>query len=211
MGLLMLKSSWVGRRQRAKLGTGSRTGSQTSGARRAQAASKAGARSKPGLWHRLQGWLHGCFRRERPEPAAPDGNRRPRAPAASSRRSALPEPMLMLMQGQLASLLGQHPRARGTLPHLALVERVLRARGEAAVVALPDAVLERALEQLEALTDDGSHAGLTELRRRLARAVRPPLAERAHDDLLSTFGTPDKLQVSEVGLSVFEEVEASNP
>ncbi|WP_140637018.1 hypothetical protein [Methylibium rhizosphaerae] len=115
----------------------------------------------------------------------------------------------MLMQGELASLLGQHPRARGILPHLALVERVLRRRGDAAVWALPDPLIARALAQLEALTDDWSQAGLAELRTRLAAVARPK-AEPAQDNLLSTFGTPDKLTVSEVGLSVFEELEASH-
>lgn len=123
--------------------------------------------------------------------------------------AALAGPLLMLMQGQLTSLLGRHPRARGMLPHLALVERVLRRRGEAAVWVLPDPVLARALAQLEALTDDWAQAGLAELRTRLAEAVRPQ-AELAHDNLLSTFGTSDKLVVSEVGLSVFEEMEASH-
>lgn len=123
--------------------------------------------------------------------------------------TALPGPLLKLMQGQLSSLLGQHPRARGILPHLALVERVLRRRGEAAVWALPDPLIARALMQLEALTDDWSQAGLAELRARLA-AVAHPRAEPAQDNLLSTFGTPDKLVVSEVGLSVFEELDASH-
>lgn len=144
-------------------------------------------------------WLRRWMRELRRVPAAA---RPPQTPAA--RRADLPEPLLMLMQGQLATLLARHPHARRTLPHLALVEKALRRRGEAGLWALPDPVQARALQQLEALTDDWSQAGIAELRTRLSKAVQ--LASRAeHDNLLSTFGTPDKLQVSEVGLSVFEE------
>lgn len=149
-------------------------------------------------------WLRRWVRGLRPAPAS---SRVPQ-PAAKG-RADLPEPLLMLMQGQLATLLARHPRARRTLPHLAFVEKMLRRSGEAGLWALPDPVLARALQQLEALTDDWSQAGLAELRTRLAAVARPK-AEPAQDNLLSTFGTPDKLTVSEVGLSVFEELEASH-
>lgn len=148
-------------------------------------------------------WLRRWMRELR---RAPTPARLPQA--AAGRRPDLPEPLLMLMQGQLATLLARHPRARRTLPHLALVEKMLRSRGEAGLWALPDPVLARALQQLEALTDDWSQAGIAELRTRLSKAVEPaPKAE--HDNLLSTFGTPDKLQVCEVGLSVFEEFDGA--
>lgn len=192
--------------------TGARQG-RRAGATRVR-SSRSAARLTPWLrvdllrW--LQGWLRRCLKREACAGAATGRGQQAGAQAASPQCTALPEPMLVLMQGQLASLLGHHPRARGALPHLALVERVLRSRGAVAVFALQDAVLERALEQLEALTDDWSHAGLAELRGRLVQAVRPQWAGPHEDNLLSTFGTPDKLQVSEVGLSVFEEVDASN-
>ncbi|WP_140625709.1 hypothetical protein [Methylibium rhizosphaerae] len=155
--------------------------------------------SRPSVMRWLRRWVRGL----RPAPAS---SRVPQ-PAAKG-RADLPEPLLMLMQGQLATLLARHPRARRTLPHLAFVEKMLRRSGEAGLWALPDPVLARALQQLEALTDDWSQAGISELRTRLSKAARPaPQVE--HDNLLSTFGTPDKLQVCEVGLSVFEEYDGA--
>lgn len=173
-------------------------------------SAKAGPRPVGRVTQHLLRWLRRWFPARNNGVAGAAEPRRARGAATlRQQHTALPGPLLMLMQGQLTSLLGQHPHARGMLPHLALVERVLRRRGEAAVWALPDPVIARALAQLEALTDDWSQAGLAELRTRLAAVARPQ-AELAQDNLLSTFGTPDKLVVSEVGLSVFEELEASH-
>lgn len=155
-------------------------------------------------------WLERCLR-----------SRRRRAPAATRPTTAkprhravaeLPAPTQQLMHRQLASLLDRHPRARAALHQLALLERVLRQRGAPELWTLPDPVLGRALWQLEALTDDWSQAGLAELRSRLAVAVRRherSQAESARGEMLSTFGTPDKVQVTEVGLSMFEEFDQS--
>lgn len=182
------------------------------GPRRAEAA----AQPAQSLKQYLLRWFERYLRRRREvdevHAAEPARGVHARRPDAAPPEASLPAPLLMLMQGQLASLLNHHSQARGTLPHLALLERVLRGRGEAAVWALPDPVLTRALAQLEALTDDWSQTGLAELRKRLLAAVRRHDAEQAepmHDNLLSTFGTPDKMQISEVGLSVFEELDAS--
>lgn len=182
------------------------------GPRRAEAA----AQPAQSLKQYLLRWFERYLRRRREvdevRTAEPVRGVNVRRPESAPPEASLPAPLLMLMQGQLASLLNHHSQARGTLPHLALLERVLRGRGEAAVWALPDPVLARALAQLEALTDDWSQTGLAELRKRLLAAVRRHDAEQAepmHDNLLSTFGTPDKMQISEVGLSVFEELDAS--
>lgn len=180
-----------------------RSGPRRGGSRRAESAVRPAQRVK----QLLLSWIERCLRRVH----EPHALKRRALPASGIAAAARRAPLVQLMREELAGLLDRHARSRHTLRHLALLERMLVERGEAAVWALPDHVLERALTQLEALTDDWSQPGLAELHARLLTTVRPhdAAAARPHDNMLSTFGTPDKLQVSEVGLSVFEELDAS--
>ena len=107
---------------------------------------------------------------------------------------------------KLKELLDHCPGARDVLPHLAGVERALKAEGLAAFGSLPPRVLERAAAQLESVLAEPVGAGLAELRSRIVVALedheRKQLAvsRRAAP---SSFLTDDKLQVSESSVSDF--------
>ncbi|MBC7941243.1 MAG: hypothetical protein H7Z19_16070 [Chitinophagaceae bacterium] len=78
---------------------------------------------------------------------------------------------LALMLEQLAQVLGEQPDTRGTLRHLAFVEKALGKKGLKALNKLPLDVLQRALEQLEGLVTNWSPVGLATLRSKMAVAV----------------------------------------
>jgi len=78
---------------------------------------------------------------------------------------------LKLMRQQLALVLGEVPETRATLRHLVFVERALRKSGLRVLHKLPLDVLQRALEQLEALVINWSPEGLADLRSKMAVAI----------------------------------------
>jgi hypothetical protein len=104
----------------------------------------------------------------------------------------------------LRDLLNHSPGARDVLPHLAGVERALKALGLAAFEGLPSFVLNRAASQLESVFPDPPGPGITELRQRIAKALAaheearaPATAPEATPVKPTTYVSNDQLQVSE--------------
>jgi hypothetical protein len=117
-----------------------------------------------------------------------------------------------LMQSQLRDLLLRHPDSRLVLKHLAVVERMLRKRGDRVFAEAPVDLLRAALRQLEALVKDWSPKGLAELRSRLSVAVIEREAQgedRREAPLLSGLLDEQRLKVSEASESDFEQAQAS--
>jgi len=130
------------------------------------------------------------------------GTRKPRAASADARRGD--DGPLMLHA--LSALLDRHAPVRRVMPHLALIERLLKRGGPAsltAMLSLP--ATQRALSQLEGLVDHWS-PGLSALRSALAvNVIRLEATARSAGvgvGVPST-GAPDELDVSEVGVSSF--------
>jgi hypothetical protein len=106
------------------------------------------------------------------------------------------------MQTQLRELLRRHPDARVVLKHLAVMESLLRKKGERAFIEPPVDLLRAALRQLEGLVKD-------ELRSRLAVAVKEREAiELRGAPLRSELLDEQRLKVSEVSPSDFQKVQA---
>ena len=111
-----------------------------------------------------------------------------------------------LMRAELKEMLNRCPGARDVLPHLAGVERALKAEGLAAFGSLPPRVLERAAGQLESVVTEPVSAGIAELRSRIGVALKAhekkeqALARRVAP---SSFLVDEKLQVSESSVSDF--------
>lgn len=114
-----------------------------------------------------------------------------------------------LMRRELRAVLDRHPAARSVLPHLAAVERGLRHKGLAAFADFPPGVLRKALVQLEPLCADPSATGLAALRAQLVTRTLDdqPKPEQGSPGLISDFNVSDKVELSEVGVSVFLEAE----
>lgn len=113
-----------------------------------------------------------------------------------------------LMRRELRAVLDRHPAARSVLPHLAAIERGLRHKGLAAFADFPVGVLRKALVQLEPLCGDAA-PGLSALRAQLVTRTLEdqPAPDRAAPALISDFNVSDKVELSEVGVSVFLEAE----
>ena len=113
------------------------------------------------------------------------------------------------MGATLSALLDRHAMSRCVAPHLALFEQVLRRHGAQAVDDLPRSLLTRAAQQLHELNGERLDGVLArELAPRLAAAlqVEPDLPSTAPDEALrSDFVDPARLEVREVGHSVFLE------
>lgn len=110
------------------------------------------------------------------------------------------------MRIELSILLDRHEASRRSLRQLAGLEHALKAKGAAAFDALPERVLARASEQLEAVLNEPVSVALAELRSRLAvtrMAIEKTDAAVAKNAGPSSFLTDDKLQVSEASVSDF--------
>ena len=121
------------------------------------------------------------------------------------------------MRTELRDLLGRSPSARDVLPHLAGVERALKALGAAAFESLPSYVLKRAATQLESVLPEPVGPGIADLRARLANALAVQDAVQAHAVLpavlpavppaqLPASFSNDQLQVSEATVTEFDRV-----
>jgi hypothetical protein len=111
------------------------------------------------------------------EERAPAGDRK-REPSRVELAMKEDNAELSLMLEQLRTLLAEMPQARQTLRHLAFVEQALAKKGLRALHKLPLEVLQRALEQLEALVTNWSPTGLANLRSKMAVAI----IDREHMD-----------------------------
>lgn len=85
---------------------------------------------------------------------------------------------LALVLQQLGALLSELPETRQTMRPLVFVEQGLQKKGLRALHKLPLDVLQRALEQLEALVTNWSPVGLANLRSKMAVAI----LDREHMD-----------------------------
>ena len=85
---------------------------------------------------------------------------------------------LALVLEQLHTLLSELPETRQTMRPLVFVEQALNKKGLRALHKLPLDVLQRALEQLEALVTNWSPVGLANLRSKMAVAI----LDREHMD-----------------------------
>jgi len=85
---------------------------------------------------------------------------------------------LALVLEQLGTLLSELPETRQTMRPLVFVEQALQKKGLRALHKLPLGVLQRALEQLEALVTNWSPVGLANLRSKMAVAI----LDREHMD-----------------------------
>ena len=117
------------------------------------------------------------------------------------------------MRTELRDLLGRSPSARDVLPHLAGVERALKALGAAAFESLPSYVLKRAATQLESVLPEPVGPGIADLQARLTNALAVQDAVQAHAVLpavppaqLPASFSNDQLQVSEATVTEFDRV-----
>ena len=117
------------------------------------------------------------------------------------------------MRTELRDLLGRSPSARDVLPHLAGVERALKALGAAAFESLPSYVLKRAATQLESVLPEPVGPGIADLRARLTNALAVQDAVQAPAVLpavppaqLPASFSNDQLQVSEATVTEFDRV-----
>ncbi|HEY9068329.1 MAG TPA: hypothetical protein VIO33_25315 [Burkholderiaceae bacterium] len=122
------------------------------------------------------------------------------------------------MRRELYTLLEHHPASRQMMRHLDVIERTLRRTGIEAVEALPVKVLDRGLNELEALVWDWSQPGLAEVRSRLAVTVKRRRHEANAPDAASQLERYDRYdramptidaEVQEVSHELFEEMERS--
>ena len=119
------------------------------------------------------------------------------------------------MRRELYTLLEHHPASRQMMRHLDVIERTLRRTGIDAVEALPVKVLDRGLNELEALVWDWSQPGLAEVRSRLAVTVKRRRHEANAPDAASQPERYDRAmptidaEVQEVSHELFEEMERS--
>jgi hypothetical protein len=107
----------------------------------------------------------------------------------------------------LRRVLDRHPGARKVFPHLAMMERALRRRGEAGLHRLPPPLLERACAQLASVTTGDETAEFAEL---LERAGHPAAAaalrqeELPQDFSLSRFA-PEVLECDASAIQPWQE------
>ena len=124
-------------------------------------------------------------------------------------RVASAEQAVSRMRTELTNLLDRHAAARRSLPHLASLEHALNSKGLDAFGALPERVLARASQQLDAVLTEPVGAGLDELRSRIVvaqTAAEKVEAAATRNGGPSSFLTEDKLQVSEASVSDFMRV-----
>jgi len=133
----------------------------------------------------------------------------PAAAAREAQARTAAEESLHRMRTELTNLLDQHKASRRSLPHLAGLERALKARGAAALGKMPERVLKRALHQLEGLMTARGGTGLADLRARLVvavTAVERIEAAAARNAGPTSFLADHKLQVSEASVTDFMRV-----
>lgn len=124
-------------------------------------------------------------------------------------RIASAEQAVSRMRTELSNLLDRHAASRRSLRHLASLEHALNSKGLDAFGALPERVLARASEQLDAILTEPVGSGLAELRSRIVvaqTAAEKVEAAAARSGGPSSFLTEDKLQVSEASVSDFMRV-----
>jgi hypothetical protein len=130
-------------------------------------------------------------------------------PAAAKRKaqaSAHAEQVTSRMRDELTGLLDRCKGSRRSLPHLAGIEHALKTQGAGAFDGMPERVLARASQQLEAVLTEPVSAGLSDLRSRLV--VAQTAAEEGESATTknagpSSFLTDQKLLVSEGSVSDF--------
>ncbi len=130
-------------------------------------------------------------------------------PARASAAQASAEQALNRMREDLTNLLDRHRESRRSLRHLAYLERELNTKGVAAFADVPEPVLTRASQQLEAVLTEPVSDGLAQLRSRII--VAQTAAEKIDSAQQrnagpSSFLTEHKLQVSEASVSDFMRV-----
>lgn len=132
-------------------------------------------------------------------------------PASAAQQSA--EAAVQRMRDDLTNLLDRHRASRRSLRHLAYLERELNTKGVAAFDAVPEPVLTRASQQLEAVLTEPVSDGLAQLRSRIVvaqTAAEKVDAAARRNAGPSSFLTEHKLQVSEASVSDFMRVMAQS-
>lgn len=130
-------------------------------------------------------------------------------PATVGAQHGSAEQALQRMRDELTNLLDRHRASRRSLRHLAYLERELNTKGAAAFAAIPEPVLTRASEQLEAVLTEPVSDGLAQLRSRIVvakTAAEKIDAAQQKNAGPSSFLTEHKLQVSEASVSDFMRV-----
>ena len=113
------------------------------------------------------------------EPKAQNGVRKkPKKVTREDEAQRKEQQELALVLEQLHTLLSELPETRQTMRPLVFVEQALKKKGLRALHKLPLDVLQRALEQLEALVTNWSPVGLANLRSKMAVAI----LDREHMD-----------------------------
>ena len=131
---------------------------------------------------------------------SPHGRAREAVPASIRRSEALLHDL-----GELRRLLIVLLNARHTIPHLSRVEQTLARHGSPGLLNVPVPVLEKALEQLNAVADGFAGLSLIELRARLKAVINFQRLQRAG------FKNTDGVDISEAAYSVFEELDRDGP
>jgi hypothetical protein len=103
-----------------------------------------------------------------------DAERKPAAGDAERRE----QDELLLILRQLSAVLSEQAQTRSRFRHLVFVEHALQKKGLRALHKLPLDVLQRALEQLEALVTNWAPEGLANLRSKMAVTI----IDREHMD-----------------------------
>ena len=140
--------------------------------------------------------------------SAADGQQR-KSPAEEAARREHDE--LSLMQRQLTALLSEQPQTRARSRHLVFVEHALQKKGLRALHKLPLEVLQRALEQLEALVSNWSSEGLANLRSKMAVVIidREYMDPQAEADAYNT-SMPLETVLPASEATAFEDESADN-
>jgi hypothetical protein len=137
----------------------------------------------------------------------------PRATQRKERARSQAEAAMLRMREELTELLDRTRNARRALPHLAGVEHALKTQGLAAFDGMPERVLARASQQLDAVLTEPLGPGLTDLRARIVvaqTAIERIDAAAAKHAAPSSFLTDEKLQVNEASVSDFQRAVAES-
>lgn len=136
------------------------------------------------------------------------------APASSlsSLMPAFPPPVgrghaLRLAHQALRAHFLRQEGMRQVWPHLSLLEQALGRKGSKALSRLPASVLQRALEQLEAMQASGDDPALATLRTRLVESLALRSVTRPRAARLEPESTGFGLEVRELPSSAFDDAE----
>jgi hypothetical protein len=109
---------------------------------------------------------------------------------------------LRLSHEALQVLLARHDDARNVMPHLIHLEQALGRSGSRALMALPDKVLKRAMDQLDMLEGASRSDEFMALRMRVDEAIRRRAPVNLRGDIAN-------IDVKEASVSQYDEAEVS--